>query len=276
MLQISVRLFGTTFTKKADAKLRFHRSLNLKDPVTLADKLCYIELYRDEPLKSICSDKYAVRSYVTEKGLQGILIPLLTEPINTPADFHFEELPEQFVLKAADGCGMNYICPDKREADPVQVKKMITRWLKEGYPRACIEPHYLKIPHRVICEQLLPDAEHIIDYKIHCFHGSPDFILACGNRVQGVKKRIYSTDWVFIDAVVGNERADFDFDKPINLDRMLEISRILSADFDFVRVDLYDIRGRIYFGELTFSPASGVLPNFSKEFVAEKGIMLRL
>lgn len=276
LLRVSVQLFGVVFTKKMDAVIRFHRRLNLKNPVSLADKLCYLELYTDDPLKARCTDKYAVREYVRNLGYENILIPLYGEYYTSVDDIKFEHLPNQFVVKAAHGCGMNLICADKNSLNLIGAKKKITKWLNEDYARACIEPHYKKIPRRVIIEKYLEDADRIIDYKIHCFHGEPDFILVCGNRSIRVQKRLYSLDWKPIDEMVGREKGTDEFKKPKQLNQMITISKKLSKDFDFVRVDLYEIQGKIYFGELTFSPASGVLPNFSEKFLLQKGKLLHI
>lgn len=275
-LKLSTAIVGAPATKCLDARIRFKRKINLKKPVTLADKLCYTELFREDPLKVTCSDKYAVRDYIKEKGLEDILVPLVTGPISSVSDIDYEKLPKQFAMKAAHGCAMNLICEDKDALSKEKTLKLAEKWLKEEYPRACIEPHYKKIPKRLIVEEFLMDADTIIDYKFHCFHGKPDFVLVCGNRAKGVQKRLYTTDWEPIDEMVGEEKGEAEFDQPEKLQEMLEISRILSKDFDFVRVDLYEIHGKIYFGELTFSPASGVLPNFSEKFVAEKGKLLKL
>lgn len=276
LLNLSVKIFGVTFTKKADARIRFHRKLNLKKPSTLADKLCYLELHVDDPLKTKCSDKYEVRNYVASKGLPDILVPLCHDVCSDVNEIDFDALPSQFAMKATHGCAMNLICEDKNHLDKEQVLKTAKKWLNEDYPRACIEPHYKKIPHRILFEDFLQDSDSIIDYKFHCFHGVPDFVLVCGNRASGVQKRLYTPEWSSIDAMIGKEKGNYDFKKPAELDRMIEICKILSSDFDFVRVDLYDIHGQIFFGELTFTPATGVLPNFSEEFIIEKGKLLNI
>lgn len=275
-LNISSKIFGVTFTKKLDAKIRFHRSINLHYPVTLADKLCYMELNIDDPIKSMCTDKYAVREYVADKGLKSILVPLCYKTCSSIEEINFGELPNLFAMKAAHGCAMNLICDDKNKLDKAKFYRLARKWLAEDYPRACIEPHYKKIPHRIIFEEFLQDADSIVDYKFHCFHGAPDFVLVCGNRVSGVQKKLYTLNWEPIDEMIGDEKGTYEFERPENLSSMIEICKTLAADFDFVRVDLYDIAGKVYFGELTFSPASGVLPNFSEEFIAEKGRLLRI
>ncbi len=276
ILKASTKMIGIRATKEWDARIRFRRKLNLNDPSTLADKICYMELYQENKLKIQCSDKYAVRSYVKEKGLEHILVPLCGGPYEHIGEVDLASLPSAFVLKASHGCAMNIICNDKEKLDIEQTKKTLLQWFQEDYDRACIEPHYKKIPHRVICEEMLQDAESIIDYKFHCFYGKPDFILACGNRIHGVQKKVYTLGWEPLDVMVGKEKGTYEFERPAELEQMIEISKILSRDFDFVRVDLYDIKGKIYFGELTFSPAAGIFPNFSQEFVAEKGKLLHL
>lgn len=247
LLNLSVKLFGVNFTKKADARIRFHRKLNLKNPTTLADKLCWLELNVDNPLKIICSDKYAVRDYVASKGLSDIIVPLCHNVCSTVNEIDFDALPNQFAMKATHGCAMNLICADKRQIDKNEMLKTAEKWLNEDYSRACIEPHYKKIPHRILFENFLQDTDSIVDYKFHCFHGVPDFVLVCGNRASGLKLRLYTLEWTSIDALIGKEKGNNDFNKPAELDRMLEICKILSSDFDFVRVDLYAIHGQIFF-----------------------------
>ena len=278
ILNLSAKLFGPTFTKKADAMLRFHRKLDLKNPTTLADKLCYLELYVEDPLKTKCSDKYAVREYVAGKGLADILVPLCHDVCSDVSEIRFDRLPEQFVMKATHGCGMNFICPDKSKVSEEQVLRIAQKWLEEDYARACIEPHYQKIPHRIQFETFLQDEDSMIDYKIHCFHGVPDFILVCTTRASGLKLYTYSLDWEPLDVEIGHEKGTQPetIPKPEKLDEMIEISKTLSADFDFVRVDLYEINGKVYFGELTFSPATGVLEYYNDRFIVEKGKLLHI
>ena len=109
LLGFSAKVFGVPFTKKADALLRFHRTINLKKPVTLADKLCYLELFTGDPLKASCTDKYQVREYVSGKGCSDILVPLCHKTCSNADDIDFDALPQRFAMKATHGCGMNQI-----------------------------------------------------------------------------------------------------------------------------------------------------------------------
>ena len=275
MLNLSAKLFGVTFTKKADARIRFHKKLNLKHPTTLSDKLCYLELYTENPLKVKCSDKYEVRDYVAGKGLKDILIPLCQGVCSDVNDIQFERLPEQFVMKATHGSGMNFICEDKSKVSKEEIYRLAQKWLNEDYPRACVEPHYKKIPHRVQFEEMLQAEGGITDYKFHCFHGVPDYILVC-TRTSGLKCYVYNLDWEFIDIVTGSERGTERIEKPKKLDQMIEISKTLSSDFDFVRVDLYEVNEKVYFGELTYTPESGVIHGYVDSFDSEKGKLLHI
>ena len=104
MLVTMSHVFGVDFAKKFDTRLRFHRTLNLKNPTSLADKVTYVELHKQSSLASMCTDKYAVRDYIREKGLEDILIPVVGGPWENVEDVDFDSLPDSFALKATHGC----------------------------------------------------------------------------------------------------------------------------------------------------------------------------
>lgn len=275
-LNISTKLFGVKATKQFDAYIRFHRRINYKHPTSLSDKLCYLELYVDNPLKTRCTDKYAVRDYVASKGFEDILVPLCHKVCSDVSDIDFDSLPLKFAMKATHGCGMNLICDNKEDISRDQVLSTAKKFLENNYDRACLEPHYQKIPHRVMFEQYLNGGDDLIDYKFHCFHGVPEYVLVCSNRRNGVKLNTYTTDWEPLDVIISSHKNTQSIPKPSSLKKMIEICRTLSEDFDFVRVDLYEINQNVFFGELTFSPAAGILPDFKKEFLEEKGSLLQI
>lgn len=284
-LKVLVLLFGIDFAKQFDAYLRFRRKLNLKNPKTLADKVTYLFLHKNTPLMSTCTDKWAVREYIASKGLSDILIPTLGGPWTSVEDINFDSLPNEFILKATHGCKMNYFVPDKSKLDIPSCKRTLQKWLDTTYGTYSMEPHYKPIPHRIYAERLLDASGGLADYKIHCLNGEPSFILVCSERkAQGRRMQVtldlFDTNWHAQNhylqqsglEVVGMEKIA----KPQYLNNMLKISRTLSADFSFVRVDLYEVQGKIYFGELTFSPACGVLPYFTDEFIYEMGKKLQV
>ena len=276
ILNVSTKVFGVKFTKELDARIRFHRNLDLDNPHTLADKVSWMELNTDRSIAAKLTDKYEVRQYVADKGLESILIPLCGGPWKAVEDIDISELPDSFVIKATHGCEMNFICKDKRSIDVGSMRCQLRRWLESDYPRACIEPHYKLIPHRLYAEELIGGMDGVIDYKFHCLNGEPCFILACSNREHSVKLNLYDLEWNEIPGIQGIKANNHGLKRPLLLPEMIDIARALSSDFDFVRVDLYETNKRIRFGELTFTPASGVFPNFTEEFIEYWGSKLRI
>lgn len=271
------RIFSVDAAKKFDTRLRFHRDLNLKHPKSLADKVTYIELHDPSPLAPECTDKYAVRQYVKDKGLESILVPLAGGPWSKIEEINFKVLPDSFVFKATHGCKMNYLVPEKEKLDKNKCVAEMSKWLKTTYGTYSMKPHYLEIPHRIYAEEYLADADKLIDYKFHCMNGVPQFVLVCGDRVvteigNRVSRHIFDMNWNHLSGLT-DETADT-VEKPEHFNQMIEIARELSADFKFVRVDLYDINGRVYFGELTFSPTNGVFSHYTQEFLNEMGSKL--
>ena len=275
-LNASSAILGVETTKKLDSRIRFGRKLDLENPKTLSDKICWIELNTDQTLAARCTDKYAVRSYVEEKGLGDILIPLVGGPWINASDIDIDSLPERFVLKATHGCEMNYICKDKSRLDRNDLLNKAGQWLKEDYPRACIEPHYKLVPHRLYSEEFVGALGDVVDYKFHCINGEPAFVLTCSNREDSLKLNLYDLDWNPISGLQGAMRNERKIERPKTLKEMLEVAKTLSSDFDFVRVDLYEADEKIFFGELTFSPACGVLEYFTDSFVAKWGEVLHV
>ncbi|MBQ9396329.1 MAG: glycosyltransferase [Proteobacteria bacterium] len=259
------------WAKTFDARFRYKCKLNLKNPTTLADKVSWLELHHDMPLKVKCTDKWEVRDYVRSKGLEEILVPVYGEARDKVEDLNLDDLPKSFAIKATHGCEMNFICADKATVDLNALKKEISGWLKTTFGKWSIEPHYFTIPHRYYVEKYLGDPNEIKDYKFHMYNGKPGFILVCGTRGTGLTLAVLDPDWNRIDCVIPKFVYKGDVPKPALYDKMLDIAKTLSADFHFVRVDLYEIDGHIYFGELTFSPASGCFPRYTQKFREEEG-----
>ncbi len=280
-LKILVVLVGIDCAKQFDAYIRFRRKLNLKNPKTLADKVTYLFLHKSTPLMSTCTDKWEVRKYIADKGLSDLLIPTVGGPWTSVEEINFDALPNEFILKATHGCKMNYFVPDKSKLDIPSCKRTLQKWLDTTYGTYSMEPHYKPISHRIYAEQLLNVPGKLVDYKFHCLNGVPQFILVCSERHQAtngamqVTRELFGPDWQsycegVIPARLSTQPA------PQHLKRMLEVSRILSADFPFVRVDLYELNDKIYFGELTFSPASGIFGHFTDAFIEKMGTLLQI
>ena len=285
LLAFIATVAGVDNAKKFDTLFRDHKKLNLKNPQTLSDKVTYIELHDQSPLAVNCTDKYEVRKYITDKGLEDSLVPIYGGGDTQFEDIDLNELPDSFAIKATHGCKMNYLVPDKSKFNSEKCKKEIKRWMNTTYGTYSMEPHYIKIPHRFYIEKYLENADQLVDYKIHCLNGKPRFVLTCsdrksnGDKAMQVTLDLFDMDWKQIPEIVssgaecpGNGKVS----KPENLDEMVRIARILSKDFKFVRVDLYELEGKVYFGELTFSPAHCVFPYLSDRFDLEMGKLLQI
>lgn len=285
-LRVIEACFGIQRAKVFDARLRFRRRIDLKRPTTLADKVCWLSLMGDTELMARCTDKWEARSYVREKGLEDILIPVYGEPVTDAAKIPYDCYPDQFALKATHGCKMNYVCADHTKLDQEDCRRHVARWLNTTYGTYSVEPHYRHIPHRAYCEAYLGASEELIDYKVFCYNGVPQFIMVCCGRKTCVDDErsntglmLYDTQWRRIHAIqrfMDHYPAEGEVERPEHLERLLEVAGILSADFPFVRVDLYDVHGQVYFGELTFTPANGVFPSLQESFLRTEGAKLKL
>lgn len=285
LLSFIATVAGIDNAKKFDTLFRDHKKLNLKNPQTLSEKVSYIELHEQSSLAAICTDKYAVREYVSSKGLSDILIPIYGGAYTQFEDIDFAELPTSFAIKATHGCKMNYLVPDKSKFDSEKCKIEIQRWMATTYGAYSMEPHYAEIPHRFYIEKYLEQANQLVDYKFHCLNGEPQFVLTCSNRkgngdkAMQVTLDLFDMDWNHISEIVpsGLEHpGNGQLPKPRSFEEMIRIARVLSSDFKFVRVDLYELEGKVFFGELTFSPAHCVFPYFSDKFDLEMGKILKI
>ena len=250
---------------------------NLKNPKNFNEKMTKLKLsYTNNEMVSKCSDKYEVREYVKSKGLESILNELYFV-CDKVEDIDFNKLPNQFALKCTHGCAYNVICGDKRTLNIEETKRKLNGYLNEKYGLATQELHYLNIKPRIICEKYLCDesGKMPIDYKIYCFNGRPECILVCSEREKKLKLSYYDLKWKRLNYEKKNWSSRVKIDKPKNLEKMLNIARQLSEEFEFVRVDLYNKDGEIIFGELTFTPACCCAPYYTKEGNEKLGDLIK-
>lgn len=256
----------------------FNRELNLDDPVYLNEKLMWLKFnrYTGNPLVTKCIDKYSVRSYVRECGLENILNENygVWEHVE---DIDWDMLPNQFVLKGTHGCGLTMVCRDKDTLDIEKAKEELKHWLKTDTWKEYAETNYRDVPKRIICEKILEgeDGALPVDYKFYCFQGKPLYIgnfiernLDEGTLVRGY----YNLDWTPSHVFKYSDQMELDkFRRPINLDSMILYAETLSKPFPFVRVDLYEVQGKVVFGELTFTPTGCMGSYYAKEAYLELG-----
>lgn len=269
-------------------KLAFHAKmgypLNLKKPRTFSEKLQWLKLYDRKPLYTQLVDKYAVRKYIAEKIGEEYLIPLVGGPWKNTDEIGFDTLPERFVLKCNHDSGGLVVCRDKSRLDQETAKKKLNRHLLENYYMSSREWPYKEVKPCVFAEQYMEDDRQksgLIDYKFFCFNGQARFMYVS----QGLED--HATAHISFYDLEGNDlpfkRTDFAaFDrlpyKPEGLGKMIELANILAqaVDSPFLRVDMYEIGGRIYFSELTFTPCSGMLPFDPPEWDEKIGSWLKL
>lgn len=253
--------------------------LRLRDPQLFTEKLQWLKLFNRNPEYTKLVDKYELRQYVKEEFGEQYLISLLGVWDNAD-DVDFSELPEQFVLKCTHDSGGLVICKDKNTLNIAEARKKIKKCLKHNYFWSCREYPYKDVKPRVICEKYMTDdgGEELKDYKVFCFNGEPKYVLVDYDRAYGHKRNIYDTDWKYMSFVMNKYYPDpnVTFDRPAVLDEILDISRRVSKDIPFVRVDFYIVDNNAYIGEVTFFPGTGLLIFEPPEYDAILGGYLRL
>lgn len=245
-----------------------HRWPDLKNPKRFTEWIQYYKMHYRNPDMLRCVDKYEVRSYVEEKGC-GEYLNELYQICDDASEIDFEKLPQKFVIKTTNGGnGDNVlVVKDKNSLDINATIHKVNSWLKKNYSNTSREWAYSGASNnpRIIVEKFLENSDtndgSLIDYKFFCFNGEPFICQVISERYSDEHIDFYNTEWKRLDGIVGlNPKATNSadgFPKPKNLDKMLDTARSLSQDFPFVRVDLYNVNGKIYFGELTFYPSSG-------------------
>lgn len=268
----------------------YKRKLNLKSPKYFSEKIWWLKRYNKEYKSELikrCYDKYNVREYVKEKVGNGILNELIGV-YDSAYDIDFDCLPNKFVLKITQSYGKNIICVDKNKLDIEETKMRLEKWLTEVRDLRYYgdESYYLDGNPKIICEKFLENSKGNIpeDYRIYCFNGIPKLIVcdiettkADGTHGDNIIRNVYDTQWNFLDVFLGRKNNYSKMEaKPDNLLEILEIASQLSKDFPFVRVDLYNLDGRIVFGELTWIPMGGNCVIKPKSFDKQMGDMLEL
>lgn len=240
-------------------------NINWDNPMDLNEKINWLKFYSDTSKWTELADKYKVRAYVEHKGLKDILIPLYGV-WERPEDIDFDSLPNSFVLKTNHACGMVLLVEDKRILNIPETIDTLRSWLGKRMGLDTVEPHYLGIKPLIIAEKLLkPLGEgKIVDYKFFMANGDVELILVCSDRKIGVgcKLSLYDSEWNFIpEKLAGYHKADHVecLPRPLSFERMKNVAKTLAKEFPQVRVDLYDIDGKLYFGELTFTSQGGYM-----------------
>ena len=254
--------------------------IDLNNPKTIQDKLSWLNIYDTNPLKTKCADKIKLHEYCKDILGEDICIPII-KIYDRVDDIIWDELPEKFVIKCNHGSGMNIIFRNKNNFDKLNAIDKLSKWMKDDFAfRNGFEAHYHDIEHKIFVEEYKNDGnKDLIDYKFLCFNGTPIYCQVIGGRNEKSRHlNYYDMDFDFVDI----SRYDFPNNpkiidkKPINFEKMKEFSKILSEPFKFVRVDFYEIDGRVFLGELTFTPGAMAFKYKNDDDNIKVGSLLKL
>ncbi len=288
MLYTKFRRFLTLVSPRLNTLVTYRiskgRLIDLKNPKYFDEKISWLKLntYYKNPLILKCADKYAVREYVSSCGL-GEILNELYGVYDRVEDINWEALPDKFALKWNNGCHLNIFCHDKKNFDIDNAIKTMKKWGRAKQYLNNAEMQYKYIKPRIVCEKLLElktSPLHVHEeYKFYCFNGQVKYSLTCVEREKGRPKFYYhDRDWNFarLNRDSKNAPKDFYIPKPEGIDKMIQYADILAKPFPFVRVDLYDLDGKIIFGELTFTPSGGINSSRPEDFDLMFGNLLKL
>ncbi len=278
-----VRAYGMYYINKLTSygleKLFFYQKLgywpDINNPKTFNEKLFWKKIYDRNPLLSVVADKYEVRSYIKkvlgEKQAEEILIPLLyvTE---RPYTIPFEKLPSNFIIKPNHTSGTN-IMIENGQYKKENIIKTCREWLKTPYGLEKLEWAYQSIPRKIIIEKLLreEDGSNPKEYKFYMFNGKCHLVYVILDRLNDPSRSLFDAQWNYLSVKMANHPQSPVSEKPEKYSQMLSYATKLSRPFDFIRVDFYYVKNKIFIGELTHYPTSGKLKFEPSSFDFELG-----
>lgn len=262
------RVLPDTIFLKIKYYLKMGKRLDVNNPKTFNEKLQWLKINDQKPEYTNMVDKYLVRKYISNKIGEEYLIDLLGV-YNNFDEIDFNSLPDQFVLKPNHTSGDVFICKDKTSINFPQLRKQVNNWLKCNYYWVHREWPYKNIQPKIICEKFMVDDSgvELKDYKIMCFNGKAKCLFVGLNRNSptGLNVDFYDMNWNPLPFERHYPSSGKKIPKPKTFDKMVTFAEKLAKDIPFVRVDFYEVNGKLYFGELTFYPGSGF-----EEFTPEK------
>ena len=262
LLRVIIRMHFL-FPERLYLKIRYYlemgKPLHLDNPKTMNEKLQWLKLYNRKPEYTQMVDKVLAKKYAAGLIGEKYIVPTLGV-WNHFDEIDFNQLPNQFVLKTNHSGGSTgvVICKDKDSFDKTAARKKLEQSLKHDVSRTSVEWPYRNIERKILAETYLGD--NLVDYKFYCFNGDADVVMNCIERETGHPKfYFFDKNWNLRRLNKRGKEApeDFTLPKPNGMDEMFEVASKLSEGRPYARVDLYNINGEIYFGEITFFPASG-------------------
>lgn len=259
-------------------RLFMKERLDLKNPRTFNQKIQVLKLLNKVPKYTLMADKYEARDIVRHEIGDDYLIPLLGV-WDKFDDIDFNHLPQQFVLKPTNNSGTTIICKDKSTLNIKAARMKINKALKRNYFYGGREHPYKNIKPRIICEKYMVDESgvELKDYKFLCFNGEPKVLFVASNRYIDVRFDFYDMELNRLPFTTGDHSfSEESITKIESFGEMKELARKLSKGLIHIRIDLYNISGKVYFGEFTFHHNGGIVPFHPIEWDKKLGDLIKL
>lgn len=257
---------------------RMNKKLDLKNPKDFNEKIQWLIVNEYGKREAELADKNLVKEYVRNLKIENLFIPKTYKIYSNANEIKLNELPEKFVLKSNNGSGDVFICTskDKFYNNINKVRTILNKNISSNFAKMHLEYQYSYIKPCIIAEEYLNDKIHKnpLDYKFYCFNGKVSSVLVCSNREDGLKFDDFDLEWNDLDYTFLENKSNQKIEKPKKLQQMIKIAEELSKDIPFVRIDLYEINEKIYFGEYTFSPAAGLISHYKEEALIKLGNLL--
>lgn len=249
---------------------QFKKKLDLDNPVTYSEKIQWLKLHNTDQELTKLVDKYEVKKIVSNMIGDEYIIPTIGV-WDKFEDIDFDSLPQKFVLKCTHDSGGLVICKDKAKLDIIAAKRKIDRARKKNYYWIGRELPYKNVIPRIIAEPYLEDHrdKELRDYKFYTFNGEVKAVLVVSERLdqnEETKFDFFDRGFNHLPVTKGHPNAKTIPHRPEHYEKMIELAEILGTGHLHVRVDFYEVNGKIYFGELTFSPNSGLIPFVPEEW----------
>lgn len=277
--QTVMRLLPTKWWVKIDYRFHLGKKCDLKNPQTLNEKLCWLKVYDLDDRQMVLADKYSVRQYITDQIGSEYLVPQygVWECFD---QIDFNSLPEQFVLKPTHTSGDIFFCENKSQLDRKALQNIVNSWMRRNYFDQGKEWGYKHIKPRIIAQEILyeEDGEILRNYKIMCFNGEPKVVQITQNHENGsgITVNYYDMQWNPLPVKKKYSVGKGLSKPPAGYDHMINLCKVLAKPFLFVRLDFYISYGKIYFGEFTFCPGSGIERYYPDEWDYIFGSWLKL